>query len=145
MIRITLARSYHCDRDVLFNIISDIHKLSNIKKDIRGYKVVRDELGLQIVDVNYNLFLMQVNTRLSYITRPGMLAELKQIKGNFESFYCNYHIKDSGEGSILEIDLSLKLPYGPLGFIISKIKMINIRMNLTKELRSIEKLIKENI
>ncbi len=145
MVRITLTRLFHCKKNELFDIISDIQRLSHIKKDIKEYQVIRDEPGLQIVDVDYNLSLMKVSTRLLYQTRPDMFAELKQIKGDFEKYHCRYNISDSDAGSLLGIDLTMKLPYGPLGFMISKMIKINLNMHLKRELKLIERLVKNNI
>lgn len=126
------------ERKSFFSFLEDIHKLAVFKKEIRDYKVARDEEGLQIIDTDYRLPLLRIPTRLKYTTRPEKLAELKQIKGKFKEFLCTYRLEGAGANTELTIDLRVRLPYGPLGFILSPLFKPLMKSRLKNEIRTLE-------
>lgn len=143
MIKLTVSKIYPSTKDELFNLIEDIHRLSIIKKEIAGYRIARDELGLQIIDTDYRLPFIKIASRLRYTIRPGKYTELKQTKGKFKNYVCKYSFKNGKGGIIMEINLIIQLPFGPFSYILSIIMKPAIKLRLLKELKTIGKLIEK--
>jgi len=143
MIEFQFSRSLFYTSAEVFEQIDNVRRLSRIKKEIRNYRIARDEAGLQIIDVIFGFPYFNMMSRLRYVTHPEKFCELKQIKGSFKEYLCLYTLKQSGLYTELMVYLKIKFPYGPLGFLISKMLMPIISLQLKRELGAIEKQLKQ--
>ncbi len=143
MINLSETKSFSCGKEAIFEIIEDIRKLGLIKKEMKNLSVAREEPGLQIVDTEMIFFPLKIRSRLQYTTRPERYTELKQIKGLFKQYLCEYTITDTGLKSDLRISLKIKLPFFPLGFIISQLYKPICKLRLYREFSVIGKMIKQ--
>ncbi len=143
MIEFWFSRSLLCTSAEVFEQIDNVRSLSRIKKGIRNFRIARDEAGLQIVDVIFGFPYCNMMSRLRYATHPEKSCELKQIKGSFKEYVCLYTLKQSGLYTELTVYLKIKFPYGPFGFLISKMLMPIVSLQLKSELGAIEKKLKQ--
>ena len=141
MLEINLFKEYNCSKSELFELIDSIQKLSGIKRSLKNYRIARDEPGLQIIDNAFRIAFIKIYSRLRYTTQPDISSDLKQIKGGFKEYYCLYSLKTEGELTRLDIQLRIKLPYGPIGFIVRKLINPFYKIRLNKEMKAIKKLL----
>jgi hypothetical protein len=143
MIRVTLKKSYNCQRQDLFSQFQSMQKLLAVKKNFAAHRIARDEPGLQIVDTSVRILFLSYGTRLKYTTRPETSAELKQIHGKFREYLCLYEFMDSGINTDLTVSLRIKFPLGPIGFLVSLLLKPVVLLQFKRELKRIEKQTRE--
>lgn len=141
MISLTASRKFRHGKQELFEAIDNIQKLGRVKKDLGNYSVARNETGLQIIDTSFSFLIMKFSTRLKYTARPDRYTELRQIKGRLKEYACTYDIREEGIESEVIITLSIKLPYGPIGFLLGLINKPIYGFRLRRELKTLEKLL----
>lgn len=140
MISLTATRKYRHTRQELFEAIDSIQKLGRIKRELGSFSIARNETGLQIIDARFSFILMKFESRLKYTAIPDRLTELKQIKGRLKEYTCAYTINETGSESDVTISLSIKLPYGPLGFLVSLLARPLYAYRLGRELKLLDKI-----
>ena len=143
MIRITLKKSYNCQRQDLFSQFQSMQKLLAVKKNFAAPRIARDEPGLQIIDTSVRILFLSYGSRLKYTTRPETSAEVKQIHGKFKEYLCLYEFTDSGIHTDLTVSLRMKFPLGPIGFLLSLLLKPVVSLQLKRELKRIEKQTRE--
>jgi hypothetical protein len=141
MISLTESRKYRHTQQELFDAIDSIQKLGRIKRELGSFSIARNETGLQIIDARFSFILMKFDSRLKYTAIPDRLTELKQIKGSLKEYSCSYTIREIGSESEVAISLSIKLPYGPLGFLVSLMARPLYAYRLGRELKLLGKLL----
>ena len=143
MISLTASRKYRHTRQELFESIDSIQKLGRIKRELGSFSIARNETGLQIIDAQFSFILMKFESRLKYTAIPDRLTELKQIKGRLKEYTCAYNINETGSESEVLISLSIKLPYGPLGFLVSLLARPLYAYRLGRELKLLGKILEK--
>lgn len=143
MIDISLSNKFPYSGDRVFEQIDTSLKLAKIKKEINEHRVARDEPGLQIIDNTFWVGFLKILSRMTYTTLSDNICELKQIKGHFREYSCVYTIRKRNGNSELEINLRIKLPYGPIGFLLSLMVEPFHKLRLKGEFKRLKKLLDE--
>lgn len=134
MISIIISKTIPVSARDVFDSIESVQKLSRFKREISNFKLARDETGLQIIDIALHFILMQFDCRLKYTSVPYRHAELKILKGRLKEYLCTYTIADEGTNTTITAKLNIKLPYGPLGFLVGCIARPLYAYRLKREL-----------
>lgn len=140
MISLTASRKYRHTRQELFEAIDSVQKLARIKRELENFRVARSETGLQIIDARFGFIVVRFDTRLRYATWPDRSTELKQIKGRMKQYLCTYTIREEGSECEVIINLSIKLPYGPVGFLVSLLARPLYAWRIGHELKLLDKI-----
>lgn len=140
MISLTASRKYRHTRQELFEAIDSVQKLARVKRELGSFSVARNETGLQIIDAQFGFIVMKFESRLRYTSMPDRLTELKQIKGRLKEYVCTYTIREEGSETEVIINLSIRLPYGPVGFLVSLLARPLYAYRLGRELKLLDKI-----
>lgn len=143
MISIKSSQIVNASASEVFEAIENVQKLVRFKREIKNFKLVRNETGLQLFDVPLRFLGISFETRLKYTTIPGKYAELKKIKGKLKEYTCTYTVKESLGKTEVFIDLRIKLPYLLFGFILALLSLPIYRFRLKRELRLLRKYFNE--
>ncbi len=141
MISLTASKKFRHTEQEIFEAIDNVRKLGRIKRELGEFTVARSETGLQIIDTRFSFIVMKFDSRLTYVTRPNQFAELKQIKGKLKKYTCTYTLRDEDLECEVIVNLSIKLPYGPLGFITALLAKPLYAFRLGRELRALERIL----
>jgi len=127
----------------VFEAIESVQKLARFKREISDFRLARDETGLQIIDTALRFIILKFDTRLKYTTMPNRHAELKKLKGRLKEYQCTYTITEKGNDTEITARLIIKLPFGPIGFLISLLARPLYSFRLKRELTLLKKNINE--
>lgn len=143
MIEIIISNNLPYTPDRVFEQLNTISELAKIKKELGGHHIARDEPGLQIIDNIFWVGFLKINSRLTFTTLSGNICELKQLKGRFKEYRCTYTVQNHNGSAELEINLRIKLPYGPLGFLLSILVKPFYTFRLNGEFKKLKRLLDE--
>ncbi len=135
MISILTSKTIPAPARDVFESIETVQKLARFKREISNFRLARDEMGLQIIDITLHFILMQFDSRLKYTSLPHRHAELKILKGRLKEYVCTYTIAEEGTATNITAKLTIKLPYGPIGFLVGCIARPLYAYRLKRELR----------
>lgn len=139
MVKLKISKTYPFSINEVFAAIDHINALSRIKPDLKNYRIVRDEEGLQLIDVAVRFLITRFPLRLKYTTVPMKYCELKMLKGNIRGYEYNYTIEKKDSGAMLTVDCSIKLSLGHL--IVQPLIKAIVKSRINKELKRIEKIL----
>lgn len=143
MISIIKSKTISAPARDVFESIESVQKLSRFKREISNFRLARDETGLQIIDITLGFIIMQFESRLKYTSVPHRYAELKILKGRLKDYSCAYTIVEKGTTTDINVKLNIKLPYGPLGFLVAGIARPLYAYRLKRELTLLGKNFKQ--
>ncbi|MCX7679608.1 MAG: hypothetical protein N2316_10370 [Spirochaetes bacterium] len=127
----------------VFDAIENVQKLARFKREIKNFKLVRDETGLQLLDVQLRFLGIAFSERLKYTTIPRKYAELKGIKGKLKEYTCAYTILERQFETEVVVSLAIRFPYLLFGFIFSLFAWPLCALRVKKELSLLRKYFKE--
>jgi len=141
MITVRLRTTLSCSPGEAFGHFESIAALGGLKKELVGARIVRSEPGLEIADAILRLpVFIRAAARLKYTTVPETFAELKQIKGPFAEYRWTYSFGEIGGMARVDTEAMIRLPLGPIGFLLGLAIGPGIRGKMRRELKTLEKL-----
>ncbi len=141
MIKARLRTTLSCSPKEAFRHFENVAALVALKKELLGARIARSEPGLEIVDAVLRLpFFMRMSARLKYTTVPETFAELKQIKGPLPEYRWAFSFSEIGGNARIEVEAVIRLPLGPIGFMLGLIISPGIKRKMRRELITLEKL-----
>ena len=141
MITLTASRKYRHTRQELFEAIDSIQKSAH-QRELGSFSIARENEPASGFDARFSFILMKFELRVNYCdSRPA--HELKQIKGRLKEYTCAYNINETGSESEVIISLGIRLPYGPLGFLVSLLARPLYAYRLGRELKLLGKIMEK--
>ena len=141
MITARLRTTLSCSPKEAFRHFESVAALGSIKKELIGARIARSEPGLEIADAKLRLpFFIRVSARLKYTTIPEAYAELKQIRGPLAEYRFAYTFREIGGIARIDAEAAIRLPFGPIGFILELAFGPCIRRKMRRELTTLERL-----
>ncbi|HSV96716.1 MAG TPA: SRPBCC family protein [Spirochaetota bacterium] len=141
MIKARLRTTLSCSPKEAFRHFESIASLGALKKELLGARIARREPGLEIADAHLRFpFFKHAAARLKYTTVPETYAELKQIKGPLSEYRWAFSFSGIGGNTRVDVEVAIRLPLGPMGFILGLVIGPFIKRKMRRELTTLEKL-----
>lgn len=141
MTTVRLRTTVGCAPVETFRHFESVSALAGIKKELRGARIARSEIGLEIADTRLWLpIFIRPSARLKYTTVTGISAELKQIRGPLAEYRWTYSFSEIGGITRIDAEAAIRLPLGPFGFLLGLLFTPGVKRRLRRELKTLEKL-----